>query len=112
MLAQLLLGSIFLLSCNKYDLPKDVPTCIQRKIKSFLKKDKRNPPAKIWQYTYNGETVYYIPSYCCDIPSDLLNEKCKIICHPDGGDSGNGSGTCSDFFRNRINEKLIWEDKR
>ncbi|MBI4648812.1 MAG: hypothetical protein HY738_20035 [Bacteroidia bacterium] len=85
---------------------------MKRKIRKILRDQKRNPPAKVLEYTYNGMTVYYIPPYCCDEMSELFDDKCNLICHPDGGFSGNGDGNCSDFFQNRTDEKLVWEDKR
>ena len=86
--------------------------CIEGKIESIKSENIWNPPAQIWQYKYNGQTVYYIPQRCCDIPSVLLDENCNAICNPDGGHSGNGDGMCSDFFTKRTNGKLIWKDKR
>ena len=44
--------------------------------------------------------------------STLYDENCNKICSPDGGIAGNGDGLCPDFFTNRTNERLIWEDKR
>lgn len=106
---------IFLLissGCNNEDIPKEVPNCINDKIKNIKEQTVWNPPAKIYQYQYKGETVYYIPPRCCDIMSTLYDEDCNIICSPDGGIAGNGDGICPDFFTNRTDEKLIWEDER
>jgi hypothetical protein len=98
--------------CKKVDVPEGTPYCIKKEIRKILKEDKRNPSAKMWQYTYHGETVYYIPPYCCDQMGVLFNNKCDIICHPDGGLTGGGDGKCTDFFQSRTNEKLVWEDTR
>ncbi len=100
-------------SCSKRTgLPDDIPTCILQKIDQLESEAVRNPPASIWQYEYNGQTVYYEPSYCCDFYSTLYDSKCNIICHPDGGIAGGGDGKCTDFFATRKNEKLIWQDNR
>ncbi|MAO64578.1 MAG: hypothetical protein CL666_06235 [Balneola sp.] len=72
----------------------------------------RNPPLSIWQFTYKGQTVYYVPPYCCDIPGQLFNKEGDYICAPDGGFSGNGDGKCPDFFEEKKDKKLIWEDSR
>ncbi|TLV04076.1 hypothetical protein FEN17_06120 [Dyadobacter luticola] len=85
---------------------------MQDKIKEILAEGVWNPPAKIYRYTFKGETVYYIPQRCCDIPSVLLDENCAVICSPDGGFGGSGDGKCPEFFKERSNEKLIWEDDR
>ncbi len=71
-----------------------------------------NPPASIIQYEYNGQTVYYLPSRCCDIWSTLYDADGSIIGHPDGGITGEGAGRVPDFFDERKNERLIWDDQR
>jgi hypothetical protein len=71
-----------------------------------------NPPASIWRYTYRGAPVYFRPAQCCDVFSDLLDERGTLICHPSGGLSGAGDGKCPDFLTTRLSEMLIWQDKR
>jgi hypothetical protein len=100
-------------ACKKEkDIMNNLPTCIVDEIQAIKKESVWNPPATIWQYQYDGQIVYYIPPRCCDITSILVNEKCNVICHPDGGVSGTGDGNCSDFFEKRTDEKLIWKDER
>ena len=111
-LALAILVSLLLGGCKKIDVPAGTPYCIKKKIRKIKREEVRNPPAKIWEYKYNGETVYYFPPYCCDIESELYDKKCNSICQPDGGLSGAGDGKCTDFFQNRTDEKLIWEDER
>ena len=109
----ILIGIISLFfGCEKKDIQKEIPECIQEKIDEIANEEVWNPPAKIYEYQYNGETVYYIPPRCCDIQSILYDENCNVICHPDGGISGDGDGQCTDFFSLRKNERLIWEDLR
>ena len=98
--------------CSKNDIPNGVPDCIAQRIKQLEAASVANPPARVVQYTYNGQTVYYIPPKCCDIPSILLDENCNSICAPDGGLTGGGDGKCTDFFQKRTNEKVIWADSR
>ncbi|MEJ5963330.1 DUF6970 domain-containing protein [Pedobacter immunditicola] len=98
--------------CEKKGLSSDIPACIYEQIKKIQAEEVRNPPGSIWQYEYNGKTVYYVPAYCCDIESKLFDKNCNIICSPDGGFTGKGDGKCPDFFTNRKNEKLIWKDER
>lgn len=104
----LLIAAFLFFGCSKSHLP----TAIDKKIETLKKEPKWNPPAKVYSYTYNGQTVYYFPAHCCDIPGEVLDEKGNHICSPDGGITGNGDGKCTDFFTARTNEKLIWEDKR
>ncbi|MDX5419163.1 MAG: hypothetical protein LPK09_08090 [Hymenobacteraceae bacterium] len=71
-----------------------------------------NPPARIYRYTYNDQEVYYLTGRCCDIPGKVYDVNGNVLCEPDGGITGRGDGRCTDFFENRSNETLIWEDKR
>jgi hypothetical protein len=126
--------SIFLISCNcsqktiaKEGMESDsmniqsryvvdslakLPTCIKEMIKKMETEPVTNPPGKVYSYTYNNKTVYYVPAICCDFFSDLYDDSCKIIAHPDGGFTGRGDGKIKDFEEGRKNEKLIWADKR
>jgi hypothetical protein len=81
-------------------------------IEAFESVSVANPPLSIWRYTYEGQTVYYVPPRCCDIESALLDAGGKVLCHPDGGFYGTGDGRCGDFFEKRTNAVLIWRDSR
>ena len=107
-----LVFTVLLSTCSKTSLETAIPDCIQQKINTLEKENVRNPPAKVYQYTYQNQTVYYIPSYCCDVYSELYDSNCTLICHPDGGITGRGDGRCTDFFDLRKDEQLIWEDLR
>lgn len=104
--------SLILSSCNNEYVLKGTPECIEQKINTIANEGAWNPPAKVFSYEYRGQTVYYIPPRCCDIPSTLYDENCHIVCSPDGGLTGNGDGLCDDFITTRTDEKLIWEDVR
>ncbi|ARS37026.1 DUF6970 domain-containing protein [Pontibacter actiniarum] len=71
-----------------------------------------NPPARIYSYTYNGQQVYFLTGRCCDVPSKLYDAQGNVLCEPDGGITGRGDGRCTDFFEQRQNETIVWEDKR
>jgi len=49
---------------------------------------------------YQGKIAWYIPSRCCDIPSELYDEAGTLICHPDGGLAG-ADGKCPLFARDK-----------
>lgn len=102
---------LFLVQCKKEEI-QIVPDCIQQKIDVLKKEPVRNPPAKLYQYTYKNQTVYFFLQYCCDLPSELYDENCALLCLPDGGITGQGDGKCTDFFLERTHKKLIWEDVR
>lgn len=101
----LIVFSTLFLECEKIN----APNCIENKIDEIISTGGWDPPAKVYQYDYHGEKVYFFPSHCCDMPSALYNEYCEVLCLPDGGFSGSGDGKCPDFFSTRTNEKLIWE---
>lgn len=91
------------------ELPADAPDCLSDVIQGIQSGPVRNPPASLWRYEYDGETVYYIPPYCCDFPSTLLDSNCNFICSPDGGFSGQGDGQCTGTLENGVQ---LWKDLR
>ena len=97
--------------CKSKEVNK-IPKCIQEMIVKISTKEVANPPILIYSYIYNEQTVYYITSKCCDIPSNLYNQDCNRIFSPDGGFTGKGDMKCTDFFKKRTEEKLVWKDER
>ena len=89
-----------------------VPNWLQDTIAAIKSRPAANPPESIWQYTYQGEIVYYRPPICCDIFSVLYDEEGNVICSPDGGIAGHGDGRCPDFGTTAGNRKLVWQDPR
>lgn len=85
--------------------------CVDKIISEIKAEPIRNPPAKVFEWDFNGEKYIYVTSYCCDAFSNLYDDKCNIICHPDGGLTGKGDGACQDFSQG-LTTKLIWEDER
>ena len=88
------------------------PAWLTALIKDLEKQPAANPPAFISRFDYRGQTVYYLPARCCDIPSNVYNAAGTIICHADGGLSGAGDGRCPDFLSTRKNETIVWRDQR
>ena len=91
------------------ELPTNAPECLSDVISEIESEPVRNPPASLWRYEYDGQIVYYIPQYCCDFPSTLLDSDCEFICSPDGGFSGQGDGKCTGTLANGTQ---IWQDIR
>ncbi|MBI3259706.1 MAG: hypothetical protein HYZ54_09565 [Ignavibacteriae bacterium] len=83
-----------------------------QKINAIKAMEVKKPPLSVWQFQYNGRTVYYISPYCCDMFSELYDNQCNLICNPDGGFTGRGDGKCPDFAEKKTDEKLIWKDNR
>lgn len=90
----------------------NTPACIDSMIRVYKKEEVTNPPRKIYSYTYRNQTVYFVPAQCCDFFSELYDSNCRLIGHPDGGFTGKGDGSMTDFFDTRKNERLIWQDER
>jgi hypothetical protein len=92
--------------------PQGNPAWVDQMIAKFQSDPVGNPPQSIWSYQYKGETVYFIPQQCCDQYSQLFDANGTEICAPDGGIVAGGDGKCPDFFSQRTNEKLVWQDPR
>lgn len=101
-----------ILPAPQSDRATDAPSCIQQKMAAILADSVRNPPARILRFSYNGDTVFYIPAYCCDFYSDLYDMNCNLLCHPDGGFTGGGDGQCPTFWSTAIDSVEIWRDPR
>lgn len=88
------------------------PPWVDELIKDFEKAPVGNPPLSIWRYEYNGQEVYFVPAHCCDIPGVVYDAGGNALCEPDGGLDGQGDGRCRDFFSERVDEQLVWQDSR
>ncbi len=85
---------------------------VEKTIDSLKNQALQYPPAEIWQYIYNDDTVYYFSPPCCDQFSSVYNTKGMLICHPDGGFTGKGDGLCPDFRIKSRHETLVFKDER
>ena len=92
--------------------PQPLPTWLTILIGRLEAIPPANPPALIARYEYRGQTVYFLPERCCDVPSTLYRADGTILCHPSGGLSGTGDGNCADFFTERRDEVIVWRDQR
>ena len=89
-----------------------LPVCVKVLIEKMKSEPVTNPPSKVYSYLYKGKKVYYVPPVCCDMFSDLYNDSCRLMGHPDGGFTGRGDGKFSDFDTAKKHEKILWEDTR
>lgn len=103
---------LFLLASCAQAAQTGNPTWVDELIKKFERDPVGNPPLSIWKYEYNGQVVYFVPAHCCDITSVVYDAEGNFICAPDGGITGRGDGKCSDFFDQRTEEQLVWQDAR
>jgi hypothetical protein len=88
------------------------PLWVWKLIAEFQLQPVGNPPQSIWQYEFEGKTVYYIPAQCCDMFASLYDAEGTYICAPNGGIDGRGDGRCPNFHSERRNERLVWKDFR
>ena len=87
------------------------PTWLQRKIAEYQNLPPFNPPRSIVRATYQGKTVYYVSAACCDLPSELYDERGTLVCYPDGGFAG-GDGRCPLFATFGQSISTVWRDDR
>lgn len=92
--------------------PSEYPSWVAALIATFESDAVANPPIKISEYLYAGDTVYLVPQRCCDIFSDLYDSTGLLIAHPDGGITGMGDGRAPDFSKTATLVRIVWEDPR
>lgn len=97
--------------CSKSGVDK-IPACIQQKIDSIKAQPKWNPPATVYEYKYNGRTVFLFSANCCDQYSEVYDEQCNYVCAPGGGFTGKGDRKCEDFLQKAKEVRLVWKDER
>ena len=111
MTAAIFLLSLTIMSCQKLDLKKAVPACVEKSIRTIKNEEVRNPPAEVWEWRADGKVYYYISSDCCDQFNYLYDDTCNVVCAPDGGFTGTGDGNCPGF-EGVVEKELIWQDDR
>jgi hypothetical protein len=70
-----------------------------------------NPPAFIARREHTSGIYYFLPSRCCDIWSELYDAEGALVCHPDGGITGDGDGNCP-ALGDLLREEIVWRDPR
>jgi Domain of unknown function (DUF6970) len=81
-------------------------------VQGLKEKPVANPPASVTRYRYKGRTVFYVPPRAGDVPSVLYDEDGRVVGRPDGGYMGVGDGKLLDFFDERTDEEVVWQDDR
>lgn len=102
---------LLLSSCHLGDDLKGLPECFMEKIIEIRQGHLWNPPAEIWKWQWADQTGYYLTADCCDQFNLLYDDKCRIICAPDGGWAGGGDGHCP-AFEPSLSRTLLWRDSR
>jgi hypothetical protein len=85
---------------------KNIPDWLSAKIAAF--EIEPNVPVVVSRWQYGGAVVYYFPPTVPDGMGCLYDETGKLIGCPDGGMTGDGDGSCRDFFSTRSKEYVVW----
>lgn len=88
-----------------------IPDWLQDEINEYENQPLISSPITIYQTHYEDKSTYYIPARCCDIPSQLRDEKGLLICYPSGGFAG-GDGKCPSFSFMHDSSSIVWRNKR
>lgn len=105
-----LLTTAVVAGCKKEPVP--IPSCIQSKIDSIKNTAKKEPPAAVHLWTYEGRKVYLFSAPCCNEFVKVFDENCKYICSPSGGPTNIGDSLCTDFYNSAKYLGLIFRDDR
>jgi hypothetical protein len=92
--------------------PPFTPPCIQQKIDSIKADAKRNPPAEVHLWSYEGRNVYLFNAPCCAEYVKVIEENCEYVCSPSGGPLQYGDSLCTDFYQTAKYVGLIFRDDR
>ena len=94
--------------CNKLDIEKGTPKCVEGKIDN-LNKIACDDGANVKEYTFQGKTVYvFYPGVCgADMTSEVIDSECNSLGLL-GGISGN-TKISGEEFSNAVFVKTTWE---
>jgi hypothetical protein len=105
----LILGLLTFSGCEKVDVAKGTPKCVEKQIKEYKKIALCKDP---WvdEYSYQGKTVYVIVHGTCgrDIPDKVIDADCNSLGDL-GGFAGNSEINGGDFSTATF-VKTIWKE--
>ena len=108
----LLLIVALCLSCTKVDLKRDVPECIEEKIREFAKTDSTcESGAEVSEYEFQEAIVYTFYGGSCG--ADRGTVVCDDQCNSIGGLGGFGNTmevNGEDFASNAVFIGLVWSN--
>lgn len=91
--------------------PAGDPPWVDALIAQFQSAPVANPPRAIWRHRYETETLYYVPSDCCDQYDELRAPSGAVLCAPSGGFTGRGDGRCP-ALGEPLERTIVWQDPR
>lgn len=87
-----------------------LPSPLLKKIAEYESVPPAQPPRTIYRTSFRGQPAYFVTPACCDIPSELYDERGTFICYPGGRIMG-GDERCPGYGITN-NATLVWRDKR
>jgi hypothetical protein len=93
-------------------MPVSLPAWLQSRITTIENSPFGSEPDEVWQFEYQGKTVYYFLAPCCDQFNRLYSADGKYLCAPNGGFLGVGDQRCPDAIPKRNQRKRVWRDPR
>lgn len=105
----IILISICFIGCQKLNIEKGTPECIEKLINIFDTEQSCDNGVNVKKYTFQGKTVYvFDPGTCgADMTSEVIDFDCNSIGFL-GGISGNIEIN-GENFSNAIFESTVWE---
>lgn len=97
--AALLAGSAWLLASCAHpngDGFADLPSWLQAHVAQVNAQERYPSVIAVWEWPYQGRTVYEVQPGCCDRFNELYDAKGTYLCAPSGGFTGRGDGKCPD----------------
>ncbi len=109
MLTLLILSSLLVCGCQKFDIEEGTPVCIVDLIVDFDKENSCDKGVTVMRYTFQGKTVFVFDAGTCgaDMTSEIINNNCQSIGYL-GGIAGNTEINGEDFSL-AIFESIVWE---
>lgn len=104
----ILLFMSLIISCNKLDIEKGTPECVQNKIKDFNTSSTCND-ANVKEYSFQGNTIFtFDPGTCgADMTTEVITSGCTTLGYL-GGITGN-TQINGEEFSNATYVRTIWK---
>jgi len=107
--ASLLATAPVSVSCDRDRDNDGIPNCLDHRIHDSNDPEFEDIQA-VYRTRHHGKYYYLLISGCCDRYNYVYNAKCKRICAPSGGFTGQGSGDCPDYIPTDLSQyELVWE---
>ena len=105
----IILIALCISGCQKLDIEKGTPECIENLIKDFNKEQSCDTGVNVTKYTFQGTTVYvFDPGTCgADMTAEVIDFDCNSIGFL-GGITGNMEIN-GENFSNATFKSIVWE---